>query len=31
LVNFIAEWTEPQSQTDDIAQESPWLVYCDGA
>jgi hypothetical protein len=30
LTNFIAEWTEPQSQMD-IAHESPLLVYCDGA
>jgi ribonuclease HI len=30
LVDFIAECTEPQSQTD-TTQESPWLVYCDGA
>jgi ribonuclease HI len=30
LEDFVAEWTEPQSQTD-IAQESPWLVYHDGA
>jgi ribonuclease HI len=26
----MAEWTEPQSQVD-IVQESPWLVYYDGA
>jgi hypothetical protein len=31
LANFVAEWTEPQSQIDDITQESPSLVYCDGA
>jgi ribonuclease HI len=26
----VEEWTDPQSQAD-IVQESPWLVYCDGA
>jgi hypothetical protein len=30
LVDFVAEWTNPQSQAD-IVQESPWLVYCKGA
>jgi hypothetical protein len=31
LSDFVVEWTEAQSQTDDTTQESPWLVYCDGA
>jgi hypothetical protein len=31
LVDFVAEWMEPQSEADDTAQESPWLLYCDGA
>jgi hypothetical protein len=31
LSDFVVEWTEPQSQTDDTTQKSPWLVYCDGA
>jgi hypothetical protein len=30
LADFVAKWTKPQSQPD-IVQESPWLVYCDGA
>jgi hypothetical protein len=30
LADFMAEWTEPQSQVD-IMQETPWLVYCDRA
>jgi hypothetical protein len=30
LIDFVAEWTEPQSQVD-IMQESPWLVYSDEA
>jgi hypothetical protein len=30
LADFVAKWTEPQSQVD-IVQESSWLVYCDGA
>jgi ribonuclease HI len=30
LADFITEWTEPNSQTDDMVHESPWLVYCDG-
>jgi hypothetical protein len=31
LVDFMADWMEPRSQADDSAQESPWLVYYDGA
>jgi ribonuclease HI len=27
----MADWMEPRSQADDNAQESPWLVYCNGA
>jgi hypothetical protein len=30
LTDFMIEWMEPQSQVN-IMQESPWLVYCDGA
>jgi hypothetical protein len=30
LADFMAEWTEPQSQVD-TGQESPWLVYYDGS
>jgi hypothetical protein len=30
LTDFMAEWMGPQSQVD-IVQETPWLVYCDGA
>jgi hypothetical protein len=30
LTDFVAEWTEPQSQVN-IMQESPWLVHCDRA
>jgi ribonuclease HI len=30
LVDFVAKWMEHQSQVD-IVQESPLLVYCDGA
>jgi hypothetical protein len=30
LADFMAEWTEPQSQVD-TEQESPWLVYYDGS
>jgi hypothetical protein len=31
LADFITEWMEPSSQTEDVVYESPWLVYCDGA
>jgi hypothetical protein len=31
LADFMADWTEPRSQADDNTQESPWLVYYDGA
>jgi hypothetical protein len=31
LANFVLDWTEPRSQADNSAQESPWLVHCDGA
>jgi hypothetical protein len=31
LADFVADWTKPRFQADDIFQESPWLVYCDGA
>jgi hypothetical protein len=31
LADFIADWMELRAQADDIAQESPWLEYCDGA
>jgi ribonuclease HI len=30
MADFMAKWTEPQSQAD-IKQEPPWLVYCDRA
>jgi hypothetical protein len=30
LVDFVAEWMEPQSHVD-IVQESPWLEQCDRA
>jgi hypothetical protein len=30
LTDFVAEWTEPQSQVNTM-QESPWLVHCDRA
>jgi hypothetical protein len=29
-LQIMAEWTKPHAQTD-IVQESPWIVYCDGA
>jgi ribonuclease HI len=31
LVDFVAEWTEPSSLTDDVIPKASWLVYCDGA
>jgi hypothetical protein len=31
LADFIVEWIESSSQTEGVVQESPWLVYCDGA
>jgi hypothetical protein len=31
LVDFVTDSMEPRSQAYYIAQESPWLVYCDGA
>jgi hypothetical protein len=30
MADFMVEWTEPQSQVDNV-QESPWLVSYDGA
>jgi hypothetical protein len=30
LADFMVEWTEPQSQADNM-QESPWLLYYDRA
>jgi hypothetical protein len=31
LADFMAEWTEPSSETEEAMAESPWLVHCDGA
>jgi ribonuclease HI len=31
LVDFIAKWTEAQTQIESAPNESPWLVSCDGA
>jgi hypothetical protein len=31
LADFVAEWMEPSSQKEDAVDESPWLVYYDGA
>jgi ribonuclease HI len=30
LANFIADWTEPSSYTEDPMIDTPWQVYCDG-
>jgi hypothetical protein len=30
LADFIAEWMESGSTTEDRVPDSPWLVYCDG-
>jgi ribonuclease HI len=29
LADFMADWTEPNSQRDGIMPKSPWLIYCD--
>jgi hypothetical protein len=31
IVDFVAEWTEPDSYNEGLMLESPWLIYCDGA
>jgi hypothetical protein len=31
LADFMAEWTEPSSETKGKVPESPWLVHYDGA
>jgi hypothetical protein len=31
LIDFMVELTEPNSRSEGIVPESPWLIYCDGA
>jgi hypothetical protein len=31
LADFIVDWMEPSSYTDDTAIDTPWQVYCDRA
>jgi DNA modification methylase len=31
LVDFVTEWTEPNSRSESFVPELPWLIYCDGA
>jgi hypothetical protein len=30
LVDFVTNWTEPSSYTEDAVVDTPWQVYCDG-
>jgi hypothetical protein len=30
LADFIADWTEPSSNTEGTVTDTPWQVYCDG-
>jgi hypothetical protein len=31
LADFIVDWTEPSTYTEDTVADTPWQVYCDGA
>jgi hypothetical protein len=31
LADFVADWTEPSSYTEDLVIDTPWEVYCDGS
>jgi hypothetical protein len=30
LANFVVEWMEPNSYSESVVPELPWLMYCDG-